>query len=90
MTKAAPRVRGYDQAHRLMRAQVAHVVEAGRAVCARCGKPIVPGSAWDLGHSDDRRSWTGPEHASCNRAAGARLGNSRRRVHRDPLPPPGW
>jgi hypothetical protein len=42
------------------------------ARCPRCNQFIKPNEAWDLGHTDDRGSWTGPEHASCNRAAGAR------------------
>jgi hypothetical protein len=42
-------------------------------VCARCGRPIAPGSAWDLGHDDhDCSVYTGPEHARCNRGAPSR------------------
>ena len=101
MAKPTPAARGYGPDHRRMRAAVAPHVRSGRAVCTRCGKPIrlvrdalgrlVP-EPWDLGHSDDRRTWTGPEHASCNRSAGARKGNAQRarREHVDPPPPPGW
>lgn len=75
-------------------------VLSGQALCVRCGKPIrmvrsksgrlVP-EPWDLGHTDDRTAWSGPEHAGCNRSAGARKGNAQRgRVHVDPPPPPGW
>jgi hypothetical protein len=85
--KAAPASRGYGQEHRAMRRAVAGVVTSGQAWCQKCGKPIVPGDAWDLGHSDDRRSWTGPEHAACNRRHGAL---KRWEQHVDPPPPPGW
>jgi hypothetical protein len=65
--------RGYDRAHKKLRARVARDVEAGVAICARCLKAIVPGTPWDLGHHDlDRTVHTGPEHASCNRATAAR------------------
>ena len=67
--------RGYGQAHRRMREIVAKTVEAGEAYCARCGHLIAPGAPWDLGHSDDRLTWTGPEHRYCNRSAAARRGN---------------
>jgi hypothetical protein len=77
--------RGYGRAHKAQRERWARVVEAGAAVCARCGRPIVAGTAWDLGHSADRSGWTGPEHASCNRAT------SRHRVaQRTMLADPGW
>lgn len=50
--------------------------------CRRCGKTLaqVPGSRWDAGHIHDGipTSPLAPEHDSCNRAAGARLGNQRR------------
>ena len=38
-------------------------VRAGKAVCWRCGLPIAPNQAWDLGHDDDdRNAHRGPEH----------------------------
>ena len=73
-----------------MRKALEPVVLAGEAVCPKCGLRIAPDAAWDLGHSDDRSRWTGPEHASCNRRAGQRHGMRLRQVHVDPPAPPGW
>jgi hypothetical protein len=79
--------RGYGAAHRTLRAQVARQVAAGAARCARCGLPIVPGSAWDLDHGADRSGYLGPSHSKCNRVEGARSGAAvtnaarRRNVH---------
>ena len=67
--------RGYGAAHRAERAKWAKVIATGDATCVRCEHPIAPTDPWDLGHSDDRKSWSGPEHASCNRSAGGRNGN---------------
>lgn len=67
--------RGYDYAHKQERARWQRQVDRGEADCARCGEWIEPGTPWDLGHTDDRTGWTGPEHASCNRADGARKRN---------------
>jgi hypothetical protein len=64
--------RGYDREHELERERWAPLVDAGQVTCARCGQPIQPGTPWDLGHTDDRTAWTGPEHATCNRAAAGR------------------
>lgn len=52
--------------------------------CARCGQPARPGDPWQAGHKRDGVIATSiddyqPEHQSCNTAAGARLGNARRR-----------
>ena len=68
--------RGYGRDHRLLRADWQARIDSGEPVtCARCGHPIMQGQAWDLGHTDDRSAWTGPEHAnSCNRSAAGRAG----------------
>ena len=71
--------RGYGTAHQQLRRQIARIVDAGQAHCVRCGKPIIPGTPWDLGHDDnDRSRYQGPEHRGCNRSAGAR--NRQRRT----------
>jgi hypothetical protein len=50
--------------------------------CWRCGLTLaeVPGSTWDAGHLSDGRadSALAPEHSTCNRSAGATMGNRRR------------
>jgi hypothetical protein len=64
--------------HRLTRKLLVPLVASGRAVCARCHRPIEPGDLWDLGHSDhDPNVHTGPEHARCNRGAPHRNVTSR-------------
>lgn len=64
--------RGYDRAHERERQRWRQRVELGQVDCAAptCVMPtrrILPGQRWDLGHTDDRSTWRGPEHASCNR-----------------------
>lgn len=68
--------RGYGREHQRLRLAYARRLAQGEAIpCARCGQPIRQGDAWDLGHTDDRTSWTGPEHdRQCNRAAAGRIG----------------
>jgi hypothetical protein len=68
--------RGYGTQHQTLRKTWAPLVDAGQVTCPRCARPITPGQPWDLGHHDtDRTRYTGPEHRTCNRAAGAAKGN---------------
>jgi hypothetical protein len=63
--------RRYGRAHRLVRAKYASIVAAGKATCARCQQPILPGELWDLDHDDEdplQRRYLGPSHRRCNRA----------------------
>lgn len=61
---------GYGGQHKQERAKWVAVVEAGKASCARCHKPIKADDPWDLDHNDDRTGYIGPSHMSCNRSAG--------------------
>lgn len=67
--------RGYGRAHKAERAKWKPRVEAGGVDCAKCGLPIAHDATWDLGHTEDRKGWTGPEHPGCNRATGGSNGN---------------
>lgn len=62
--------RGYDATHDAERAKWELILQRRPVPCARCRRLIHPGQPWDLGHTDDRTRWTGPEHPPCNRAAG--------------------
>ena len=63
--------RGYDAPHRhLRRAWEARLATGETHTCAKCGQPVTAADQWDLGHTDNRQSWTGPEHRSCNRQDG--------------------
>ena len=65
--------RGYGPDHVRRRREAEPLVAAGRVRCWRCGKLIMPGQAWDLGHDDaDRSIYRGPEHERCNRSAAGR------------------
>ena len=73
--------RGYDAAHDHERERWAPIVASGAAQCANpiCLRPtrtIYPHEPWDLGHTEDRSGWRGPEHRACNRAEGGRKGSA--------------
>jgi hypothetical protein len=77
-TRPHSTARGYGRAHRKLRADWQRRMDEGETVnCWRCGEPIEPGEAWDLGHDDDDRTlYRGPEHAGrCNRSAAGRRGH---------------
>lgn len=65
--------RGYGPKHQKLRKALAIQVQSGSVICARCDQLIEQGQAWDLGHTDDRSGYTGPEHATCNRRAGGQI-----------------
>ena len=73
----------YGPAHKRERKRWINILaREGVVPCARCHQPIHHGDTWDLGHTDDRTAWTGPECVSCNRSAGgtngARITNMKR------------
>lgn len=74
--------RGYGREHTRLRAQWKPKVErisvhCHAKICVMPARLILPGQAWDLGHTADRTGWTGPEHARCNRADGGRASHGR-------------
>jgi hypothetical protein len=79
VVKANTGERGYDAQHRKWRRRALAALDPG-APCPRCGEPMWPDSQpLDLDHTDDRRGYLGLSHASCNRSAGAKMGNRRGR-----------
>lgn len=73
--------RGYGADHQAQRSKWLPTVKAGRArchakVCLKPSRRIDPTEEWDLGHTEDRTSWTGPEHMQCNRSDGGRRSGS--------------
>lgn len=73
--------RGYDRGHEALRRRWQPKVEAGQVDChaVTCLEPsrrIWLGQAWDLGHTADRTTWTGPEHTTCNRSAGGKAAHA--------------
>lgn len=69
--------RGYGSAHQRLRAAWVARMARGEVVhCARCGVRLTAGTPFDLGHTEDRTGYTGPEHATCNRSEGGTRGNA--------------
>jgi hypothetical protein len=77
--------RGYGTRHKQERAKWEPKVAAGGVVCARadCGRLILPGEPWHLGHVDeDRTRYAGPEHVKCNCGTSKRANHRRSRAKR--------
>lgn len=74
--------RGYGITHTKERLRWKAIVEQGWARCTRCGQRIHPDARWDLDHSEDRHSYLGAAHTTCNRRAGAIKGNRIARTRR--------
>lgn len=85
--------RGYGTRHQAVRQQWAARIASlpqqcvcDRADCphhtGRCRVVIDSSTNWDLGHTDDRTAYTGPECIPCNRGAGARNSNKPRPIRR--------
>lgn len=74
--------------HKARRKAIQAQIDTGQPVaCWRCGRPIVKGSPWHLGHDDrDRTVYRGAECPTCNLTAaarkGARVANGRASVRR--------
>jgi hypothetical protein len=64
--------------HRRMRKALKAEVDAGRAVCCRCRRPILPGSRWHADHNDARTGYLGAAHEKCNLSAAAVKGARKR------------
>ena len=79
--------RGYGTAHQAERRRWEPLVEAGVAVCVRCGVPIAPGTGWHLDHRDDKLGYLGVSHASCNLKAAGKRANELKR-EKQALDPP--
>lgn len=73
----------YGYEHQQLRAAWSPRVARGEVTCWRCGRRIVPGQRWDLGHRDGSTTqYAGPEHVACNRGAAGRLSQERQRSRR--------
>jgi len=58
----------YDRDHHRRRRLLAPLVATGTVVCPTCGRLIMRGQAWDLGHRDGvPGEYLGAQHARCNR-----------------------
>lgn len=79
--------RGYGHTHRQARKHALANLKDGDP-CCRCRQPMYRTHArhLDLDHSTDRTTYLGLAHATCNRSAGARWGNTLRGHQPQPAP----
>ena len=62
----------YGRTHQATRRRIAPFVDAGMALCGRCGERIIAGELWDLDHDDwDKSRYNGAAHRRCNRDTSA-------------------
>lgn len=74
--RGTPTQRGYGAGHRALRADWQRRIDAGEPVtCATC-PTVLKGAAWDLGHTEDRTGYIGPQCLTCNRSDGGRRGRA--------------
>ena len=72
--------RGYGSAHIKARAMAA-AKHQPTDPCVRCGKALGPMGPWlHYDHNAARTAYLGFAHASCNRRAGARVGQKRQQA----------
>lgn len=75
--------RGYGYDHQQARtAALTHLASHPGQPCTRCGQPMYIDEAMylDLDHTDDRTTYRGLAHRSCNRRAGQAVAQQRRRT----------
>jgi hypothetical protein len=77
----------YGSTHKRLRREWASTVATGRVTCPRCMELIRPGQRWHLGHRDDGKGYSGPEHEGCNLSAASAKAHAVRWA-RDPQPQP--
>ena len=69
--------RGYGADHQARRSAIVDRMNAGETIrCIDCGIELMP-STLDLGHTDDRAGYRGPQCQACNRSQGGREGRAR-------------
>src|ERR1019366_1902634 len=72
--------KGYGNEHVKARRKWKVKVDGGECTCAFCGRPIIPGTYWDLSHPFDEKSMPPePWHRRCNRQYAATITKARRR-----------
>ena len=74
--RGSRQARGYDTRHDRMRRTLVNRMNAGETIrCIDCGMKLTP-TTLDLGHTDDRAGYRGPQCATCNRSDGGRRGRA--------------
>jgi hypothetical protein len=80
---ASTTARGYGTQHQRLREKWRPKVEAGGVACGYCGLLIAPGTAWHLGHPNDRKDLPPtPWHRKCNTTFAATVTKRRRTQER--------